>query len=99
MGMDSTVTEGVAVDRVDRSAVSAWDSLLSKAADPRLAEALDPGRTDEDEALRSAFRDELDDPGLVLSHQYIGPDRRSTGLRAWLYRSTFGARRSVLKLE
>ncbi len=102
MGMDSTVTEGVAADRagrVDPSTVTVWDSLLSKAADPRLAEALDPGRTDEDEALGSAFRDELDDPGLVLSNQYIGPDRRASGLRARLYRATFGARRSVLQLE
>ena len=97
--MDSTVTEGVAADPVDRSTLSSWDSLLSKAADPRVAEALDPGRTGEDEALRSAFRHELDDPGLVLSNQYIGPDRRASGLRARLYRGTFGARRSVLQLE
>ena len=42
---------------------------------------------------------ELDDPGLVLSTGYIGPDRRASGPLARLYRATFGARRSLLKLE
>ena len=52
-----------------------------------------------EEELHSAFRDELDDPGLVLSPDYIGPDRRTPGLRAWVARATFRQRRSVFSLE
>ncbi|MGD0394174.1 MAG: hypothetical protein ABSC41_16215 [Acidimicrobiales bacterium] len=97
--MDSTLTESGSAGAVTQSTTSAWDALLQQSADPRLAENLDGGRTGDDEALRSAFRHELDDPGLVLSTGYVGPDRRASGLLARLYRATFGARRSLLKLE
>ena len=97
--MDSTLTESGSAGAVGRSTTSAWDALLQQAADPRLAQGLDAGRTGDDEALRTAFRDQLDDPGLVLSTGYIGPDRRASGPLARLYRATFGARRSLLKLE
>jgi hypothetical protein len=52
-----------------------------------------------DDAIRSAFRDELDDPGLVLSPGYIGPDRRTPGLRARIARATFRQRHSLFSLE
>ncbi|MGA3146229.1 MAG: hypothetical protein ABSF33_02000 [Acidimicrobiales bacterium] len=97
--MDSTLTESDSAGAVDQSTTSAWDALLKQSADPRLAEGLDDGRTGDEEALRSAFRDELDDPGLVLSTGYIGPDRRASGPLARLHRVTFGARRSLLQLE
>ena len=97
--MDSTLTESGRAGPVDQSTATAWELLLQKSADPRPAETLDPRRAGEEEALSSAFRDELDEPGLVLSDRYIGPDRRASGLLARLYRSTFGARRSLLKLE
>lgn len=41
----------------------------------------------------------LDDPSLVLSDGYIGPDRRTGGLWAGLRRATFSQRRSLLRLE
>ena len=54
-------------------------SPVAESADPRPVPALDPRRPGEDESLSSAFRDQLDDPGLVLSDRYIGPDRRASG--------------------
>jgi hypothetical protein len=42
---------------------------------------------------------DLDDPSLVLSEGYIGPDRRATGLRARLGRTTYPSRRTLLRLE
>jgi hypothetical protein len=97
--MDSTLTESAPAEPVDLSTASSWDLLLKKSADPRLVPSLDPHRNGEEEALSSAFRHELDEPGLVLSDRYIGPDRRASGPLARLYRTTFGARRSLLKLE
>ncbi len=41
---------------------------------------------------------DLDDPTLVLSDGYLGPDRRGRGLRAALRRTTFAQRRSLLRL-
>src|SRR5664280_928212 len=52
-----------------------------------------------DEAAPSAFLADLDDPELVISEGYIGPERRATGLRARLLRATFGQRRSLLRLD
>ena len=52
-----------------------------------------------DEATPSAFLADLDDPELVISEGYIGPERRATGLRAPLLRATFGQRRSLLRLD
>ncbi len=42
---------------------------------------------------------DLDDPSLVLSEGYIGPDRRGAGLRDRLGRITYPSRRSLLRLE
>ena len=42
---------------------------------------------------------DLDDPSLVLSEGYIGPDRRGAGLRDRLGRVTYPSRRSLLRLE
>ena len=88
--MDSTLTEGDSSVAVEQPTASSWDLLR---------ESADPGRTRTEAALQSAFRDELDDPGLVLSPQYIGSDRRRTGLGARLIRATFGTRRSLLRFE
>ena len=41
----------------------------------------------------------LDDPSLVLSEGYIGPDRRLGGFWARVHRVTFPSRRSLLRLE
>jgi hypothetical protein len=89
--MESTLTEEAAVGAADPTLVSPWHSLFDGGHSSR-----EPGT---DEALHSAFQDELDDPGLVLSPGYIGPDRRTSGLRARLSRATFRQRRSVLSLE
>ena len=88
--MDATLTEGDSSVAVEQPTASSWDLLR---------ESADPGRTRTEAALQSAFRDELDDPGLVLSPQYIGSDRRRTGLGARLIRATFGTRRSLLRFE
>ncbi len=88
--MDSTLTEGDSSVAVEQPTASSWDLLR---------ESADPGRTRTEAALQSAFRDELDDPRLVLSPQYIGSDRRRTGLGARLIRATFGTRRSLLRFE
>ena len=57
------------------------------------------GTSEPDEALRSAFQAQLDDPALVLSPDYIGADRRRRGLRARVARATFRPRRSLLRME
>lgn len=41
----------------------------------------------------------LDDPSLVVSDQYIGPDRRRTGSWAWIARATYPLRRTFLRLD
>jgi hypothetical protein len=88
--MDSTLRGNGSAPVVD-STRPTLDALLFD-GDPRdVPEADGP--------LQSAFRHELDTPGLVLSPGYIGPDRRATGPRARLARATFGSRRSVLRFE
>ncbi len=52
-----------------------------------------------DESLPSGILADLDDPSLVLSDGYVGPDRRTDGLWAGLRRATFAQRRSLLRLE
>jgi hypothetical protein len=89
--MDSTLTESAAGPAAEPSAPTSWGALLYEGNG-----SVPPGT---DEALRSAFLDELDDPTLVLSPQYIGRDRRRRGLRARFSRVTFGGRRSVLRVE
>jgi hypothetical protein len=49
--------------------------------------------------LESTFRRQLEDPALVLSADYVGHDRRRSGLIGRLARNTFGTRRSLLRLE
>lgn len=51
------------------------------------------------DALETAFRRQLDDPTLVVSDDYVGHDRRRSGLLPRLSRGTFGARRSLLRFE
>ncbi len=52
-----------------------------------------------EELLSGELLDDLDEPRLVLSEGYIGPDRRSSGIGPRLYRAVFGHRRSLLRLE
>ncbi len=89
--MDSALTDGAAAPAQDESLVSPWRSLLEDV----------PATPDPDgaEVLQAAFHDQLDDPGLVLSPGYVGPDRRAAGLRNRVLRATFKQRRSVLSLE
>jgi hypothetical protein len=42
---------------------------------------------------------DLDEPNLVFSEGYVGPERRGAGLVARLRRATFAQRRSMLRLE
>jgi hypothetical protein len=41
----------------------------------------------------------LDEPFLVLTEQYIGPDRRRLGIRAALNRVSFPSRRTILRFD
>lgn len=52
-----------------------------------------------EEALPAGILSDLDDPSLVLSDGYVGPDRRTDGLWAGIRRATFAQRRSLLRLE
>jgi hypothetical protein len=89
--MDPTLTDSTAVPSAVESADSPWQDLLYGGPDdvPALS----------DETLRPGLLADLDGPGLVLSEGYIGPDRRASGLRARVYRATFGQRRAVLRFE
>ena len=58
-----------------------------------------PGATVPETALPPELLTDLDDPSLVLSDAYIGPDRRTDGRWAGLRRATFSQRRSLLRLE
>jgi hypothetical protein len=89
--MESALTDNSSALAVDQSTALPRHSLLDDATRPGLPET--------EEALQAAFRDELNDSQLVLSPQYIGSDRRASGFRAWVHRATFGARRSLLRLE
>ena len=60
----------------------------------RLASAESLLRVDPSNSL-----DVLDDPRLVISEGYVGRDRRRTGVRARLVRTTHGFRRRLLRLE
>lgn len=90
--MESTLTDAAAASRSADPTVP-WQSLLEEGAGPVIVQPT------ADVALSSAFRAEIDDPELVLSPDYIGHDRRATGMRAWLARATFKQRRSLLSLE
>ena len=89
--MDPTLTDSSAVPSAVESGDSPWRDLLYGGPDdvPALSE----------KTLRPDLLADLDAPGLVLSEGYIGPDRRASGLRARVYRATFGQRRAVLRLE
>jgi hypothetical protein len=52
-----------------------------------------------EELLAGELLEDLDEPRLVLSEGYIGPDRRGPGAGARLHRLVFGHRRSWLRLE
>ena len=43
--------------------------------------------------------DVLDEPRLVITDDYIGVDRRRTGVRAGIGRFTYGRRRNILRLD
>jgi hypothetical protein len=60
-----------------------------------------PPHVDEvfEELLAGELLEDLDEPRLVLSEGYIGPDRRGLGAGARLHRLVFGHRRSWLRLE
>ena len=58
-----------------------------------------PAESVPETALPSELLTDLDDPSLVLSDAYIGPDRRTDGLWAGLRRATFSQRRSLLRVE
>jgi hypothetical protein len=88
--MGSTLTVGSSGRPTDRVPATSWDDLVDKVrsgAQP-VHEDLDPD-----------LLDDLDDPNLVLSPGYVGPDRRGLGLGARLRRATFAPRRSVLRVE
>ena len=89
--MESALTDAASATPTGDSTLSQWHSLLGEGS-----ATCEPGAV---EALSSAFTAEINDPSLVLSPGYIGPDRRATGLRAWLARATFKQRRSLLSLE
>jgi hypothetical protein len=52
-----------------------------------------------EEVLATELLADLHDPSLVLSEDYVGPDRRSDGRLAHLRRITFSPSRSALRLE
>ena len=87
--MDSLLSEDATASAHEAPPAPSWDQLYQGEV------GTGPG----EEELHAAFRDELDRPGLVLSPDYIGPDRRAPGLRARLARATFRQRRSVFSLE
>ena len=103
--VDATLAESDSVVEVDRSSrvgesVASSSDLLER----RVLEAPSVYRTDvtrllADEEVSWTFRDQLDDPNLVLSTSYIGHDRRRTGPGARLSRRTFRPRRSLLRIE
>lgn len=89
--MESALTDAASASKTDDSTLSQWHSLLEEGSP-----AGDPGA---EEALSSAFTAEINDPSLVLSPGYIGPDRRAAGLWARVYRATFLQRRTALSLD
>ena len=104
--MDGTLTQSgtSAVPEVpgasDPSAPAMTDPPIGVGGSSGLTTVPDrTGASEPDEALRSAFQAQLDDPALVLSPDYIGADRRRRGLRARVARATFRPRRSLLRME
>jgi len=89
--MGSTLTDGSSGSPTDHVPAPSWDDLVdkvSRGARPVHEEDIDPD-----------LLADLGDPNLVLSHGYVGPDRRGPGLPARLRRATFAPRRAVLRVE
>ena len=63
------------------------------------AEPEDVGSTDVRERPLAAVDLLVDDPRFVLSEGYVGMDRRRTGTKAAVARSTFFARRGLLRVD
>jgi hypothetical protein len=103
--MDTTLSESdsaVGVDRsegVDRPAALSSDLRVAHGIELESDLRTEVTRLLVDDDLTAIFRDQLDDPGLVLSTGYIGHDRRRSGLFGRLSRSTFEARRALLRVE
>jgi hypothetical protein len=97
--MESVLTDAASASPAGDSGASPTGGSTLSRRHSLLDEGSGTGELVAEEALSSAFTAEINDPSLVLSPGYIGPDRRATGLRALLARSTFKQRRSLLSLE
>ena len=94
MTMASIVTEDASAPAVDTDVTrpDTWIDALAVPEAPVLEDGLPAN-------WPTGVFEDLDDPSLVLSEDYIGADRRSQGLWSRLRRGTFPTRRSLLRLE
>jgi hypothetical protein len=99
--MDATLTGDAAAPASQesgarRQGVALDDEHLTASRHPALDAV---GDVDVDDLVDPGLLADLEDPNLVLSDDYVGSDRRATGPRAWLRRTTFVPRRSILRVE
>ena len=106
--MAQGLTERGSATSFGDTAITAWDSLLRDGASGTATVDLRPTATvgivpaagpDLGEDLPDSLLADLDEPNLVFSAGYVGPDRRAIGPWGRLRRVTFHPRRWLLRLE